>query len=249
VTVVSCPADCAYLGAEGSVRLAAQRAEEFVPPPPDVVDELLSTIGRTQSPPRLLDDAEPTAQALLQQMAEMSPDMLDDVLWEWLVFGARTEEGHPLLDRMVEKLQRPLTAAELSALEAAHRTQFRVLRLEETLAPRQVRATDVLGDQPLEVHLPETKEPLEMERTLATFLTPTAQGLTVFVGLWLVPEGMEEPTLERLRELHGESALSEAPLSEFLTRCSLVFPMILFEQLSEAELGPEEPDVPPPGLL
>jgi len=248
VTVFACPADCAYLGAEGSVRLAAQRAEEFVPPPPDEVDELLATIGRTRIPPRLLDDAEPTVQALLQQAAEMSPDMVDDVLWEWMVFGARTEEGQPLLDRMAEKLQRPLTAAELSALQAAHRTQFRVLRLEETLAPQQVRATDVLRDQGLEVHLPQTKEPLEMDRTLGTFLTPTAQGLTVLVGLWLIPAGMEEPTLARLRELHGESALSEAPLSEFLTRCALVFPMILVEQLAEVERGPDT-DVPPPGLL
>lgn len=249
VRVYDCPADCAYLGGEGSLRLAAKRSEDFSPPPLQTVDALLNTLVESAPKANLIGEAEPTALAALEQLAQLSEGAdtdgaVESALWEWIVLGAQTPEGRPLVDRVLEKFPRPLSEEELTALEALHRSHYRLLRIEEFQDDR-TRVTDRLGDDELTVSAPGLRDQFEVGRTVGCFVTPTDQGLSVMLGAWGLPEGGEEAMLERLEELRDESPLKELLLSEFITRVSIVVPLLIYEQLSE-EVSPE--DSPPPFL-
>ena len=232
------------------MKLAAKSADPFTPPTLEVVDALLTTIVESEPKARVMSEAEPTAQAALAQLAEMTDGLdtdgaVESALWEWIVLGARSEAGEPLVDRVVERFPRSLTADELQALEALHRSHYRLMRIEQFVDDDKVRVTDLLGEDSFEVGAPGLKDRFETGRSVGCFVTPTDTGLTVMMGAWGLPEGKDDVVLERLRELRDESPLKDAPLPDFVTRVSVVVPLLIYEQLA-GEVSPE--DAPPPIL-
>jgi len=253
VVVFDCPPTCPFLGSEGSLRLAAQRSGEFTPPPASAVDAFMATLMATELRARLMSAAEPTALAALDQFARLvseteSEGTLDSAIVEWLLFGARDVDWAPLVDRVVTKLPRPLTAEELDALEALHRSHYRLLRLEELPEEGPLKVKDLLDEQSLEIVGPGMHQRFTAGRTVGCFVTPTAEGLQLMMGAWGLPEGGEEALVARLGELRDESPLKDLGLPEFVTRISLVVPMLIYEGLAAASAPADPQDSPPPFL-
>lgn len=253
VKVFACPPSCPFLGSEGSLRLAAARSGEFTPPPAATVDGFMGTLMSLELRARLVSAAEPTALAALDQFGRMvseteSDGALDSAIIEWLLFGARSADGARLVDQVVTKLPRPLTAEELDALEALHRSHYRLIRLEELPEEGPVKVKDLLDDQSLEILGPGMRTRFHPGQAVGCFVTPTAEGLNVMMGAWAIPEGSEEALLRRLGELRDESPLKDVGMPEFVTRISLLVPMLIFESLAAAQPAQDPLDSPPPFL-
>lgn len=254
VTTIACPQGCPYLGGEGSLRLAQARQEAFVPPPVDQVRLLLDELIEGVRGTNLVADVEPAAKPILAQLAELSKlegaaEVVDAALFEWVVFGARDSRDRPLLDRAVLRVNRPLGAQELSALEALHRSQHRLLRTEESLDADRLRARDLLGEEVLEVSAPGLPGRFPPGQCFAAFLTPTAEGLVITLGALGLLEGTEQRILTRLSELRAEAPPPQPSPEDFLTRYSIVLPLLIHEHVlerSSAQRGPY--DEPPPFL-
>lgn len=254
VKVFACPPTCAYLGGEGSLRLAESRQEAFTPPPAETVRVFLDELILGVKGANLISDVEPAALSLLAQIGELSrvegaAEVIDAALFEWVAMGARGAQGERLLDRAVLRVNRPLSAVELDALEALHRSHYRLLRVEETLDADRLRTTDLLSESALEVSAPGLAERFSAGKSLGASVTPTAEGSTILLGALALPEESEPRFVRRIGELHEASPLKDAPRQEFLTRCSLVIPLLLHEHFAASAPAERDPLDEPPQFL
>jgi len=242
VTVIDCPPDCPYLGAEGSMLLAQGRGGDAPKASSQQILDFMNDIMSSEPRANLVADAEPTAMMALNQLAkfvddEESDGAVEGAIWEWVLFGARDAAGNPLVNRIVTRFTRPLTGDEQSALRALHATRYRLLTIEELPASDTGRMKDLLSDEELRLSMPELAERYEVGNAIACFVTPCQEGATVQLGAWTLPDGTQESIPSRLRELQQESELAELPLGDFLTRLSILVPLLIFEHFAEREGG------------
>lgn len=250
VVEIDCPVDCSFLGAEGSMLLAARQGGDAPLASGDDITAFVSELVESGPRGRFMDDAEPTAINALNQLiefvdAEDEDATLQGAIWEWLVYGALDVKEKPLVDRIVSRLPRPLTEAERSALRGLHDSRYGLFVITAFPAADRVAVRDVLSDQTLELHHEAMAERHKVGQCLGCFVTRTQSGLEVVSGAWQLPEGAEDRFPLRLREIQDESPLKEIPLPEFLTRLAIVVPLLMFEHFGEQESGAGEPGFPP----
>jgi hypothetical protein len=251
VVKIDCPADCSFLGAEGSMLLAARDQDDAPLPTAEDIAIFAGELAESAPRGRFMEDVEPTAAGALQKLFEFVDDQDEDAtvenaVWEWVVFGARDVDGLPLVDRLITRLPRALTAAERSSLRGLHDSRYGLFTIGSYPTKDTAQVTDLLSDEPLELHLESIEEHHDVGKTIACFITRTQTGLEVVSGAWEVPDGAETKIPVRLREIRDESPLKETPLPEFLNRLSILVPLLLFEHFGEQESG--DPDFPPPSF-
>lgn len=260
VVEIDCPVDCSFLGAEGSMLLAARQGEDAPRPTAEDIAAFAGELVESGPRGRFMDDAEPTAVSALGQLFEFvdgedEDATLQGAIWEWLVFGALDVKGQPLVDRIIARLPRPLTEPERSALRALHDSRYGLFTLVSFPSPDTAQVRDIIADktdktgetdETLELHLESIEERHSVGQTIACFVTQTQAGLEVVSGAWEIPDFAAARFPLRLREIRDESELKDLPLPDFLTRLSIVVPLLLFEHFGEQESG--DPDFPPPSF-
>ncbi|MFH2007567.1 MAG: hypothetical protein ABI333_13360 [bacterium] len=240
VAVIDCPPDCSYLGAQGSMLLAQRSGADAPKASAQQILDFMNDIMASEPRTNLVADAEPTATLALSQLAKFVDDSESDgavegAIWEWVLFGARDAQGVPLVDHIVSRFTRPLSADEQAALRGLHATRYRLLTIEELPAADTGRMKDLLTEEELNLTMPELAERYEVGNAIGCFVTPCLEGATVQLGAWLLPDDTQESIPSRLRELQGETCLAELPLADFLTRLSILVPLLIFEHFAERE--------------
>ncbi|MDY0000639.1 MAG: hypothetical protein RBU30_05035 [Polyangia bacterium] len=254
VRTIRCLPSCPFLGGEGSLLLAQTSADEFAPPPGEDVRALIAELMSSSRSVNLLSDAEPAAQELLERLHELGEvqgagEVIEASIWEWLVFGARAASGQMLLDRVAARLTRPLSPKELTALGAVHRSHYHLLRSEGPAGENRLGARDLLSEERMEISTQGLSERFPSGQCLAAAVTPTSEGLSILIGAMGLPEGSEQRMIARIRQLCEESPLGDLGPQEYLTRCSIVMPILLYEHFaSSAPQGRDPMDEPPPFL-
>ncbi len=255
VVKIDCPADCSFLGAEGSMLLAARAGDDAPLPTAEDISDFASELVESGPGNRFMEDVEPTAADALEQLfkyvdgdGEDEDATIQGAVWEWLMFGALDTEGRPLVDRIATRMPRPLTEGERSALRGLHDSRYGLFTIGSFPSQDTARVTDLLTAQAeesetLELHLESIQEHHEVGKTIACFVARTQTGLEVVSGAWELPDGADTRLPIRLREIRDESPLKDIALPEFITRLSIVVPLLLFEHFGQAESG--DPDFPP----
>jgi len=250
VVKIDCPADCSFLGAEGSMLLAARAGDDGPLPSGQDISDFATELVESGPGGRFMQDVEPTAADALEQLfryvdgdGQDEDGTIQGAVWEWLMFGALDVEGQPLVDRIVARMPRALTEGERSALRGLHNSRYGLFTIGSYPSKDSAQVTDLLTEESLELHLESIQEHHEVGKTIACFVTTTQTGLEVVSGAWELPDGADIKVPVRLREIRDESPLKDLPLPEFITRLSVVVPLLLFEHFSQQESG--DPDLPP----
>ena len=219
------------------------------------IGEFISTVMDSEPRGRLMTEAEPTALEALKQLAHLTESeegdgAVESAIWEWVMLGAQAEDGTPLVDRMVARLPRALTEPERGALRAFHESRFGLYEILAFPGEGSAQVRDRLSDETSELGAPGLAERFKVGESVACFVTPAAEGPSVLLGSWGLPQGAEDAIGVRLRELRAESPLKDIPLPEFLTRLSLVIPLLIVENMSERDSGRVgEGELPPPDFF
>lgn len=254
VVEIDCPVDCPFLGAEGSMLLAARQGGDVPLITSEDIHAFAGELMDLAPAKHLINDAEPTALSVLNQLIDLvdEADEADEdatvqgAIFEWLMFGATDSKGHALVDRIVARLPRPLTETERAALRAMHDCRYGLFTLESFPTPDTAKARDLLADVVVDLYEPSVAEHHEAGETLACFVVRTQQGLEVITGAWKLPEDAPDRFTTRIREIRDESPLADTPLSVFLTRHAIVIPLLMFEHFGAQDSG--DPDFPPPSF-
>jgi len=251
VVEIDCPVDCPFLGAEGSMLLAARQGGDAPLTTSEDIHAFASELMDLAPAKHLIDDAEPTALDALNQLIDHVDEADEDAtvqgaIFEWLMFGALDSKGHALVDRIVTRLPRPLTDTERAALRAMHDCRYGLFTLESLPTPDTAKARDLLADAVVDLFEPSIAENHEAGDTLACFVVQTHQGLEVITGAWKLPEDTPDRFTSRLRDLRDDTPLSDIPLTDFLTRHAIVIPLLMFEHFGDHQSG--DPDFPPPSF-
>ncbi len=132
--------------------LAARSGADAPLPTADDISAFAMELVETGPRGRFMENVEPAAAGVLQQLFEYVDEQDEDAtvqgaVWEWVMFGAQDSDGRPLVDRVIARLPRPLTEAERSALCGLHDSRYGLFTIDAFGSKDLAQVTDLLSTE------------------------------------------------------------------------------------------------------